>query len=494
MASPNKQLAKPGGARPQQLTAPGVNAEEADLIAALEGMNPGNAAVPAQDDMSELISALNQRGRPQMQMPTATEVSTDALRTAGKIADYGGGLIRTAGAAGAGAVAGALGAPPAQPIGTVEDFQQALIGEAPTSAQYMERAGVEEGISINLPKLGRVSQRDVSGFAADLATDPFTALAKLTKTTPIMTKFLRKPSPILDRITAVLANPGGTVANTLGEEAYKRSFSKLGEKIGQERARGVAKQLIKEGAPVGAKAVQEAAERLSVDMGNIRQGFYDYADQLGVTIDLKKSGTFGRSEALLNKWMTQADPATAPLVGDLYDLLNSYKDRGVAKLSDVSAFKTQLYHGLPKSAFQNNRVVGIADQFKNALADDMRRSIVRAGEVGERGLGKSIDKLNEVWGPIIEAQGPLAKQALIEGRSSALGAQIDAIAVASGNVAPAIARKAMEFAQTPYAKRAVGKALMRAGESGFVDALTRRALARQAAPPPTPLLIEEEAE
>lgn len=491
MAAPNKQLAKPGGARPQQLTAPGVNAEEADLVAALEGS--GSGAPSESDDMSELISALNQMGGSQAQVPTAGEVGTGALQTAGKIADYGGGLVRTAGAAAAGAAASALGTPPAQPVGTAEDFQKALAGEAPTSAQYMERAGVEEGMSFNFPKLGRVSQRDVTGLMLDLGTDPFSALAKLTKTTPIMTKFLRKQSPILDRITAVLANPGGSVANELGEAAYKSSFQKLGEKIGQERARGVGKKLIEEGAPIGAKAVQETAEKLSIDMGNIRQGFYDYADQLGASVDLQKPGTFGRSEALLNKWMTQADPATAPLVGDLYDLLNSYKERGVAKLSDVSAFKTQLYHGLPKSAFQNDRIVGIADQFKNALADDMKRSIIRAGEAGERGLGKSIDKLNEVWGPIIEAQGPLAKQALIEGRSSALGAQIDALAVASGNIGPAVARKAMEFAQTPYAKRVVGKALMRAGESGFVDALTRRALATQAAPP-APLALEEEVE
>ena len=91
----------------------------------------------------------------------------EGLELGARVLDFPGGLIRT-GAAGLMGVAGK------------EDFKKALSGQAPTSAQYLERGGVSPGFEVpkDVPVVGGLTGRDVEGFALDVASDPLTLLSK----------------------------------------------------------------------------------------------------------------------------------------------------------------------------------------------------------------------------------------------------------------------------------------------------------------------------
>jgi hypothetical protein len=341
----------------------------------------------------------------------------------------------------------------------------------------MEKLGIGEGNSWKIPGTNkRISERDMSGFALSIAFDPLTALSKLSKTAPMLRKLMGQPGPIADSVAAVLANPVGTVADTAGRYVYRGTFGKLAEKVGPEAAEEVATRLLNEGgAPSRAASMAKAAEKISGDMSVIRDGFYAQADQLGAAIDLNDNA-FVETEKLLNKWRKTDDPGLRNAVEALSEMLDGYKVRGKVSLSDASSFKTNLYNGLPDKAFQNGKPLAIAQRFKAVLAEDLKNVIVKSGNKAQPGLGTSIDQLNQAWGPVIEAQNPFAKQAAIEGRPHGAGQQIDAALIASHNIPAALARKAMELAQTPHLRRLFGKALMQAGQSGAADALARRGL------------------
>lgn len=414
-----------------------------------------------------------------------------ALEGAARVLDYPGGHLRTAIATAAGAVMG-------KPLTTDEDVKAAFKGKAPSSEEYLKRAGVPEGPELSIPGVGRVTLRDAEGLALDIATDPLTAVTKLAREVPYIGKFINT------------AGKGSEwVADKIYDSAFKKVDAKLAAKrteplsqvmregglgadeIAKMKANGVAvPQSLEQGAATGtAKGLEATADHMANEMGNFRKTLYDKADQAGASIDLAKPGLTKNADAVLEAM--KKDRGLAPQAAELEELLNRYK-QGTASIADLSAEKTNLYNALPKSHFDaNGKASNVAMRFKAALALDMKNAIVAEGNRVEKGLGDAIDAVNGKWGVLIESRKPMAQVANSSGGT--LGHAIDATILGSGHVGTYAAKKALELGTSTYARTQFGKALSAAGRAGLIDAMTRRAIIDAGQSPlPAPLKQPEE--
>lgn len=378
------------------------------------------------------------------------------LDAAGKVLDYPGGFMRAG-------LANVAGMATGQANVTKEaDLAKAVKGEGPNSAEYLRRLGVSEGGSVETP-LGKVTLRGAEGLALDIATDPLVALAKLAKAVPYIGKVLNAP---------------GKAAEAVGELLYKSGLKKVDAKLAEKGEAAVSDLLFQEGkAGTTAKLAQDV-DQMSNTMGKVRQGLYDRAGQLGVEVPLD---SFSRAEAVIAKM--KSNPGLGPAAQELESLLQRYKDAGKASIDMVSDWKTTLYDSLPQSAFDgNSRLKGAAKRFKAALAGDFRQMIADTANGAEKGLGDSINAVNEKWGTLLAAKKPMAAQAK-EAAGKGVGDWIDATILGGGIVASPQAgaaavgaRKMFQLANTTFAKTQLGRVLAEAGRKGVVDAVTRRAL------------------
>lgn len=445
------ELNSPYGNNPRSLAASNPNgAAEA---------NAQDAYANVASDASALDKAYANVGAeaggqgPQVTQPEPQEqqgMAGKALDVAGRALDYGGGMIRT----GLAEVAGLASGKP--DTVTTDDLKNAAKGRAPLSAEYLRRLGVPEGGSMNLPGLGRVTTRGAAGLAADIATDPLTAITKLAKEVPYIGRLINAP---------------GLAAEAAGEAVYKSAFKKIDAKLAEKGQDALSPILMEQGITGSTKNIAKQVEDMSNTMGKIRQGLYTKADQAGAMVNLTEG--FDRAEKVIERM--KSNPGLAPAAAEFETLLNSYKNAGQVPISLVSDWKTQLYDALPKTAFDSfGKVKGQAMQFKSALAGDFRQKIVESGNKAEKGLGDAINVLNEKWGTLLNAQKPLGQQAKSAAGSS-LGNWVDGILLGANQIPALILKKSMDLASTTAARTVAGKALMQAGQNGIAGALSRKA-------------------
>lgn len=415
---------------------------------------PGPAA-PQGDSLDSLLADVPAAGQPAPEaaedesiVDKALHYGKEGLETAGQALDYAGGFMRTGLASSAGMLAGK------GMIVTEKDLANALKGKAPNSAEYLARLGIPELGSVDLPLIGKTTGRGAVGFAADIASDPLIAIGKLAKQVPYIRKLINAP---------------GVASEALGEAVYKSAVSKIDAKIaaknGLEQAAPVAEALLSNGAPVGSTAkLAKKIEDISQTMGKLRQGLYDRAAAAGIKAELT---SMPKAEKLLAEM--RKDPGLAPAAEELAQLVERYKQAGTASLSDLSQWKTNLYDALPASSFGSfGKLKGKAQQFKAALAEDFKDLIVKTGNKGEKGLGDSISAINDKWGPLIEAKNPLARAAAKTG-PGLVGSQIDNALLSLTGIPKYAIKKGLDLATTTTGRTAVGKALMKAGQSGVAQ-------------------------
>jgi hypothetical protein len=454
-------------ARPGSLGSPipnGADAEAAALDAFLAKSPPpaAPAAPPAAAGNTE-AAALNDfmaKSAEAEAPPQGAVMKT--LDGAGRVLDYPGGFVRAGLAADAGLLTGNPN------LVTTEDLKKAAVGKGPNSAEYLRRLGVPEGGTFNFMG-AKVSTRDVEGLALDVATDPLTAVAKLVKGAPYIAKLLSLP---------------GKATEALGEAVYRSGLAKVDAKLVGKGAEKVSSVLLEEGAPIGtASGLAAKVENMANTMGKVRQGLYDKATELGVSIDA--GYPLKRAEAVLEKM--KRNPALVAATEDLQKMLDSYKASGKVSLEQMSEWKTALYDSLPASAFNGQKLRGQAKMFKAALANDFREAIVGAGNAAEKGLGDAIEHTNQKWGTLIEAVNPMKKAAVNGG--SKLGTEIDGALLASGHGYAYIGKKAAGLLSTTGAKTTIGRAAMEVGKTDLMNRLVRQGVA--GATRPAPLLPEE---
>jgi hypothetical protein len=475
-------------AKPSSIKSPVPNedlAAAASAFVAQQGnqMPQAPAGSPDQAAEPDLATAAQQfaGGGQAEAAPQGPGIVSQGLDYAGRGLDYMGGVMRTGVANSAGMLkAAAEGKNPLAPENMIvkpEDLKAATYGKAPSSAEYLKRMGFGEGKSISLPFVGKISERDVEGLALDIATDPLTIFAKTLKEIPYIGKLLKAP---------------GQAAEALGDMTYKSGLSKVDAKLA-ERGKGPVSEILKEEGKVGTTAkLAKDVDDLANSMGKIRGELYDRVNQAGVQVDLSKG--FSRTEAVIDKLRRDPTPHNIALANEFEEMLNGYKNRGTAPIDLVSEWKTSYYDALPKSAFNPaNKLTGVGKQFKGALAEDLRQSIIQTGEKADKGLGHAIDKVNNKWGILIEAKNPMKKQANQAAAKSFLDKLDFVLAAADHSGGLALAKKGAEALNTTVAKTVMGKAMMEAGKRGVADALTRQAVihANRPGQPPASIALPQ---
>lgn len=382
------------------------------------------------------------------------------LEVAGRGADYLGGFARMGLAKGAEAVTG-------KSIVTEEDMDNVVKGKGPNSDEYLKRLGVSEGITANIPIIGKVTQRGVEGFAADVITDPLTVIGKAVKGLPASLEAAKK-------VLGLGANEG---AEALGKMIYKSGFSKIDAKMVEEGGEPLSKVLLESGAPTGTTAkIQKQVTQIADTMGKMREGLYEKATDLGVTVDLAHPATTKNADEFIAKLAQDKRASVRAQAEELRQYLdNDYKAAGTVDLGTLSQWKTDLYNTLPKSFFApNGKMSPLGKQFNAILADDFRRSIVEGGNAAQKGLGDSINAINSKWGTLLDARKPLAQQ-VKQAAGKPIISPVKA-AITSVNPIAGAALEAADLASTTAVRTKVGKAALRAGQSGLAGDVARRKL------------------
>lgn len=373
--------------------------------------------------------------------------------------DYPGGLVRT-GAAGLMGVAGK------------DDFAKAFRGKAPTSADYLERGGVDEGFRVNLsPAEGDTSLRDIEGFALDVLSDPLTAIAK----------GVRGAKGLAGKAADVALNPAEKALDRAGTGLYKSGLKKIDERLLEKGAKPVSELLLKEGKAGTTKQLSVEAKKIASELANKRATAYERATALGAQIDM--TDVVKNAEAEVAR--LRRDPGMAQAADNMAELLDKYKSQGFVDVGTASEWKTNLYNALPETAFdQTGKIKAPLKKVQMALAQDFKNAIVDAGNKAEKGLGDHIDKINEKWGTLIGAEKPMKMQIRrgntannLTSVDAMLGGTVGMYTQDPVSALGAIAlKKAADASKTTYARTKGGLGLIKVGRSGLVDPMIRRGL------------------
>ena len=290
--------------------------------------------------------------------------------------DYPGGLVRT----GAAELADAFA--PGDRV-TGDDWKSALEGQAPTSAQYLERMGLEEGPSVNLPLLGKTSLRDAEGFALDVVSDPLTLVSKAAK-------------------------PVAGLLERTGAKTYKSGLKKIDERLIEKGAGPVSDILLKEGKTGTTKKLAKDADKILADKMSKRAAIYEEADKLGAKIDMPRalSGVYEKIQKL------RKDPGLTDMADRLENFVSKYASEGPVDLKTASQWKTNFYNALPESAFDSfGKLKGPAKEIEREMARGLQNAIESVAESTKSGLGQGISSLNKDAQSLIGAKKPFAMQA-----------------------------------------------------------------------------------
>lgn len=380
----------------------------------------------------------------------------------GKGLDYGLRGLDYLGGVGRYAAAGIANLPYAAATGksitAPEDLGRVVRGQAPGTAEYMERAGVPDGARVNLSPLeGDTSVRDVVGFAGDVALDPLTYAGGAG----LLRKGLR---------------PVGGATEAVGKKMYRSGFKKIDERLVEQGKKKISDVLLESGAPTGTtKKLAKNMVKTGDDALRKRADLYKQATDLGVTVDLRFP--LKNSEELIAKATSKkASPRLRKKADELMDMLLEYKREGKVDLETLSDWKTGLYDDLPPSAFgPDGKPKGIYSKFEKALANDFKQAIVDAGNKAQKGMGDEIDKLNETLGTVISSRKP-TKMQVRRGETTNMATSVDAMLAALASPAALASKKGADVAKTTYARTKVGKGLINAGQSGLLDPVVRQGL------------------
>lgn len=477
---------------------PGEENERQQLLAEAKGSRPtpvqNNSLSP--DEEKERQALLAESGQPQ---PESPGLLARGLDTTARTLDYPGGYAR-------GTVAGIAGDLMGKKLVTPEDEAAMFVGKGPRSAEYLERAGVTEGPSAEIPYLGHTSLRDAEGFALDVASDPLGAVWRGAKAAgglvsrgvekglnalPSMGRFgagargaveavspgiSEKAIPAISKaagtVTETALNPVGKAAESAGESLYLSGLKKIDQKMDELGAKKFTDVMEENGYPVGGtKDIQKAANDIATKTAQERKGIYDQVNKSGVKIDMK--GEYPNVKKIIDRAMR--DPQDAEIAEEMQTILGKYQRQADVPIDLASEWKTNLYNKIPKSAYApNGAVAPLGKQFSQALAADLRQKIIQGGESAAPGLGKKIDALNENWGTLIASENPIALQISRETTRNA-ATRVDAMLAAA---APGVlaAKKAQDIALSTGFKTRVGRGLMSAGQNGAAQGLMNRGL------------------
>lgn len=345
-----------------------LTAAEAAELAALEkqygspqassGLTPAEAAELAQLEASQ---------KPQ-EMGTGMKVLTGA----GKALDYAGGISRAA-------LANAIDTvTPGKSFASGKDMLQALQANpfdskakgAPSTAEYLERAGVPAGASLSddfpflfsktgdglpLQKGGWADPtiRGAAGFVGDVAIDPLTyltlgasAAAKSAKAADIAAKKgIAQAAPsmaskiLTSKAGKAVARPLDAMGEYFGKKIYKSGLKGVDNEALKYGKEPVSDLLMEEGIAGSAKSIQGQMDTLGERLLQERQAVLREASKAGGTVSMKEA--MGPTVARIQEIRSSKDPARQALADAL--------EAEVAKYTKLDAVPEQeLLRTLPR--------------------------------------------------------------------------------------------------------------------------------------------------
>lgn len=448
-----------------------LTAKEQQELAALEAKY-----APPKEAPKSALSPMEEQELADLESKYGAEQPQQEPQSFGSRAfDYGMRALDYAGGASRYAAAGLANVPYAMATGKSfvkpEDLGKVLSGQAPSTAEYMERAGVPEGARINLsPMEGDTSVRDIGGFVGDIALDPLTymTMGGSAAKSGVAGKALSS--------TATKAlRPLSDTAESAGKAMYKSGFKKIDERLVEKGKKLLGETLLEKGAPTGTtKTISKKMAKIGEDALSQRNNLYKQATDLGVTIDL--GYPLKETEKLVSNLTSKKSmPRIRQKAADLMDMLNEIKREGKVDVETLSAWKSKIYDALPENAFGlDGKPKGIYAEFDKALASDFRKAIIDAGEAAKPGLGKAIDANNKVLETMLTAKKP-TKMQIRRGETPNMFTSVDGI-LSALNPKTLPAKKLSDAAKTTYVRTKGGKGLINAGKSGLLDSTARRGL------------------
>lgn len=457
------------------------------------------------------------------------DTALNALHAAGKAMDYLGGNTRNTVAQMIDAKTAlkeklmrALGAEltPAPRLTQEGDTVRALTGNAPKTADYLERAGIPEGAHVSdvlpiyaekgeggsfTPEKGGAldpSVRGVAGFAGDVVLDPLTYLsgglsvaAKGGEIAPALKAALLANEQGLNRggrLANKLLNPVESLQRSGGKTLYKSAFDKADRKIETEAGKGSIGDVLWENDFKGSmdqatKKAGQIREQVGQRIGKARE----QAAEAGVTQDAAKladAKDLDRVEQAINELAISPEPAKKAEAEYLKSLRDQYLKMGEKDPAILATLKSSLRSDAGGSAvFKALRspIKNNEDKLRLALADILNKGENKAVQThaGEEAYQQFL-KDKKTYGVVDTfGQKQLAKEAVKEANRTGIApSAVDLMFLGAKHDPAGIAalafKKARDITRMTPVRTYVGKNLHAAGTltNGIEDEALRKML------------------
>lgn len=449
----------------------------AEEQAELNSMQPAEASGGLTPEEQAEMEQLHSEGHGVMQM------AGTAMNGVGRVMDYLGGNVRNAVAQGADLKdllrAKLEGREPA-PITKEGDTIRALKGDAPRSADYMERMGIPSGASasdllpmnysaegkgFSLKKGGPLdpSVRGVAGFVGDQLLDPLTylsgglsAVAKGGDTAALKALLLANDSGLNKggKVLNAVLNPVESLSRSGSTSAYNKAFERAQAKVGEtpESLASVAQKTGFYGSP------QSAAEHFQGIKDTSGKGVGDTLSEAakgGAVVDSEEALKPVLEEAArLKKLGTpEADSVAAQMEARVKQLKDTHGPTIPVDIANDAKAMTNRHTNWGNSAdsVANEAKKGFAEPLaagvKKGVADSDKELYQRLLDNSKRysSVADAPDALQMIANQVPSQKGPLG------------GSQVDAMLAGMGAMG---AMSGHESAMLPFLAKKAGQSVM----------------------------------
>lgn len=255
-------------------------------------------------ERQQLLAAAKKKFSAESGAPEDPGFGGKALDYGLRALDYPGGLIRT-GAAGLIGVAGK------------DDFKKAFVGQAPGSADYLERAGLDEGPRFDLNPLaeGDTSLRDIEGFGLDVVSDPLTLVAKGVK----------GAKGLIGKAGRLATRPIGEALESTGKKTYKSGLKRIDQEVAKYGKEPVSDVLMNERITGSAREIFDKMNILGEKLFNERTDILKGATRKGAEVDMQRA--VREAQGVVNKMLNVDNPETVKAAQLMQKRINKYLAR-----------------------------------------------------------------------------------------------------------------------------------------------------------------------
>lgn len=408
----------------------------------------------------------------------------------GRGLDIAGGAVR-------GTVAGGLEALTGKELVNIKDV---MTGQAPSSAEIMQRLGVPEGYSLSniIPAMysesgeGMAFQkgglldpsvRGAGGLALDIVSDPLTYLTGGLSAAGKAGKLGR-----IGKAAEAALTPIGTMAGKRSPKLYKKAFEAVDTNLKPLNkpysvAEILSKEKFKGNMMEAVDKISEINQRVGTEQGSILKK----AAEKGAVVDLTKE--FEPALQYAQEIKNLPTPEAAKLAEEIENrIMYAWeKTGGSMPVDEANKLKSFINDRIKDSGFAAGEEAGLSVQAKKAIAGDLSEGVKKAVSSVDEKLGKELLSKNKLYSSTSsQVQDELFKQAktVKERREGLLGTGVTTVdlmlagmGAQTGQWAPLAVKKAGEAAMSTKgrtSRAALGKLLEE--QKSVVDPVLRQAL------------------